>query len=73
MPLERDEQGTWLSGPRDPAFDQPPLAVHLLQRWQALTLILTANYSYWLEDGEPSALRFKAALERLKELGWEEG
>lgn len=73
VPLERDEHGTWLSGPRDPAFDQPPLAVLILQRWETFTLGIAVNYSYWLEDGEPAAVRLKAALARLNALGWEQG
>src|SRR5262249_40064627 len=27
VPIERAPSGTWLSGPREPAFDQPPLDV----------------------------------------------
>ncbi|AEI68397.1 hypothetical protein LILAB_32580 [Corallococcus macrosporus] len=73
VPLERDEQGTWLSGPRAPVSDQPPLTVLILQRWETLTLGISVNYSYWLQDGEPAAVRFKAALARLEELGWERG
>lgn len=73
VPLERDEQGTWLSGPRHPVSDQPPLTVHILQRWETLTLGISVNYSYWLQDDEPAAVRFKAALARLEELDWARG
>lgn len=72
-PLERDAQGTWLSGPRDPAFDQPALVVDIQQRWEALTLTLAVNFSYWLDDSEPATAEFKAALARLEEMGWEAG
>ncbi|MCE9668360.1 hypothetical protein LY474_11105 [Myxococcus stipitatus] len=73
VPLERDEQGTWLSGPRDPVSDQPPLAVSIHQRWETLTLGIAVNYSYWLQEGEPASARFKASLALLEALGWEQG
>ncbi len=73
VPLERDEQGTWLSGPRDPAFDQAPLTVVLLQRWEALSLSIAVNVSYLLEHGEPAAGQFTSALSRLEAMGWKAG
>lgn len=70
-PLERDEHGTWLSGPRRPAFDQPALELSLLQRWGELTLDLNVHYSFWLEERETAGAGLEALLGRLEEQGWE--
>jgi hypothetical protein len=72
-PLERDEQGTWISGPRNPAFDQPALGVDILQRWGTLTFDINVNFSYWLDDSEPAAVQLKAVRTRLEALGWKAG
>lgn len=71
--LERDEQGTWISGPRNPAFDQPALGVDILQRWGTLTFDINVSYSYWLDDLEPAAAHLQAARARLEALGWKAG
>lgn len=69
-PLERDARGTWLSGPRDPASDQAPLAIRILQEFGVLTFSIIVNYSFWLDPAEPAAAWLSAARARLEDLGW---
>jgi hypothetical protein len=69
-PLERDALGTWISGPRAPAFDQAPIAVNVYQGFGALTLRITVNYSFWLDDAVPAGRWFNEARGRLEALGW---
>jgi hypothetical protein len=69
-PLERDALGTWISGPRAPAFDQAPIAVNVYQGFGALTLRITVNYRFWLDEAEPAGRWFTEARARLEALGW---
>jgi hypothetical protein len=71
VPLERDSRGTWISGPREPAFDQPPLGLQVLQERGNLTLSVVLNYSFWLDPGQPAAAWLASALPRLGNLGWQ--
>jgi hypothetical protein len=70
-PLERDDRGTWVSGPREPVWDQPPLGAQVLQQWGALSLHVSVNYSLLVEKGEPAAAKLAEALNRVQALGWQ--
>lgn len=70
VPIERASSGAWLSGPRDPAFDQPPIDVRLTNLEGLLTLELTRHYGYWLEPREPAAQRLDEIVDRLRAMGW---
>ena len=70
VPIERTQSGAWLSGPRDPAFDQPPIDVRLENTEGQVTLEIIRNYSYWLESGEPGARRLDELVDRLRSMGW---
>jgi hypothetical protein len=70
-PLERDALGTWISGPRAPASDQAPIAVNVYQGFGALTLRITVNYSFWLDEAEPAGRWLAEARARLQALGWQ--
>ena len=72
VPIERTPTGAWLSGPRDPASDQPPIAVRLTNQEGLVTLQLTRHYGYWLEPSEPAAERLDMAVDRLRTMGWAE-
>jgi hypothetical protein len=69
-PIERTPSGSWLSGPREPAFDQPPFDVRFTQVEGLVTLELTRHYGYWLEPREPAAQRLDEAVGRLRAMGW---
>jgi hypothetical protein len=73
VPLERDASGTWISGPRDPAFDQAAIGLHIQQEWGLLTVSIIVNYSFWLDEHEPAAAFLAKSIARLQELGWEPG
>jgi hypothetical protein len=70
VPIERAPSGAWLSGPREPAFDQPPLDVRLTHRMGLVTLRLTGHYGYWIEPSEPAAQRLDEIIDRLRSTGW---
>lgn len=72
VPIECAQSGAWLSGPREPAFDQPPLDVEFTQRMGLVTLRLTRHYSYWIEPSEPAAQRLDELVDRLRAMGWGE-
>jgi len=71
-PIERAPSGAWLSGPRDPASDQPPISVRLTNQEGLVTLRLTRNYGYWLEPSEPASQRLDEVVDRLRAMGWGE-
>ena len=70
VPIERTFSGAWLSGPRDPAFDQPPLQVQIRHEEGALTLRLTHHYGFWGDPHEPAAQRLDEIIHRLRAIGW---
>jgi hypothetical protein len=70
VPIERAPSGAWLSGPRDPASDQPPISVRLTNQEALVTLQLTRHYGYWLEPREPAAQRLDEIVDRLRAIGW---
>jgi hypothetical protein len=72
VPIERAPSGAWLSGPREPAFDQPPISVTLTNEEGRLTLQITRHYSYWVEPSEPAAERLDEVVDRLRAMGWGE-
>ncbi len=72
VPIERAPSGAWLSGPREPASDQPPLDVRLTNQEGLVTLQITRHYGYWLEPGEPAAQRLDEIVDRLRAMGWGE-
>lgn len=72
VPIEHAESGAWISGPRQPAFDQPPLDVGFTQQMGLITLQLTRHYGYWLEPSEPAAQRLDEIIDRLRTMGWGE-
>jgi len=72
LPIERAPSGAWLSGPRDPASDQPPIDIRLMNQEGLITLRLTRNYGYWLEASEPAAQRLDEIVDRLRAMGWAE-
>lgn len=67
--IERDADGAWLSGPREPAFDQPPIEVELFQEVGSLTLTITRNYGNWI-DASPATERLDERLTMLRAAGW---
>lgn len=69
-PIERDANGAWLSGPRAPAFDQPPVHVWFLQQAGGVTLTITRNYGHWI-DPSPARERLNERLDALRTAGWE--
>ncbi len=70
-PIERTASGSWLSGPRDPAFDQPPLDVRITHEMGLVTIKLTRNYGYWVDAGEPAAARYDEVVGQLRGMGWQ--
>jgi hypothetical protein len=70
VPIERASSGAWLSGPRDPASDQPPISVRLTNQEGLVTLQLTRHYGYWLSPTEPAAQRLEEVVDRLCATGW---
>ncbi|WP_437723476.1 hypothetical protein [Sorangium sp. So ce861] len=70
-PLERDDRGTWVSGPREPAWDQAPLKVLFTQQWGLLSVHITVSYGFWLDEREPAAAELNRARASLEALEWE--
>lgn len=68
-PIERDVDGAWLSGPREPAFDQPPIEIELSYRFGGLTMTITRNYGNWI-DASPATERLDERLAALRAAGW---
>jgi len=68
-PIEREADGAWLSGPREPAFDQPPIEVELFQEFGGLTLTITRNYGNWI-DATPATQRLNERVAALRSAGW---
>ncbi len=68
-PIERDAAGAWLSGPRAPAFDQPPLDVRFTYDTGSLTLTITRHYGNWI-DASPASERLNQRLAVLRTSGW---
>jgi len=71
VPIERTSSGAWLSGPREPASDQPPVGVRITNQTGRLTLRVTRHYGYWTDPREPAAQHLDEVIDRLRELGWE--
>jgi hypothetical protein len=70
-PIERTSSGAWLSGPREPASDQPPLDIRLTNRAGLVTLRLTRNYAHWIDANQPARQRLQEVMGRLLATGWE--
>ena len=70
VPIERAPSGAWLSGPREPAFDQPPVDIRLTNQMGLVTLSLTRNYAHWNDADEPAAQRLAEMIDRLRAMGW---
>ncbi|MCE9572254.1 MAG: hypothetical protein K8W52_03785 [Deltaproteobacteria bacterium] len=72
VPIERTASGAWLSGPREPASDQPPLDIHLTTRMGRVTLAITRHYGFLLTAGEFAETCYAASLQQLRAMGWSE-
>jgi hypothetical protein len=72
VPIERAPSGTWLSGPRAPAFDQPPIDVQVTHQMGLVTLTLTRHYGYWIEPREFAAQQLEELVDQLHAMGWRE-
>ena len=69
-PIERDPDGAWISGPREPAFDQPPFELRFTHVEGRLTLMVTRHYGNWI-DPSPATDRLDERLAALRAANWE--
>jgi hypothetical protein len=72
VPVEKREDGFWVSGPmREGMIMNPPIAIDLSTCEGDLKLDISVNWSPWVEAGSEEAELLKSCLRELEKQGWE--
>jgi hypothetical protein len=70
IPVEKREDGPWVSGPLSYTIIDPPITVTLYKPEGQLGLGISAYWSPWIETGSAEAELLKSCLHELKNQGW---
>ncbi len=72
IPVEKREDGLWVSGPmREAMIKHPPIEITLTNYDGRLDLYIPVYWSLWIEKGSAEAELFKTCLHELEKQGWE--
>jgi hypothetical protein len=71
IPVEKREDGLWVSGPIPYTIINPPIKVTLYRSSGRLVLEICVGWSPWIEAGSAEAELLKACLHELEKQGWE--
>jgi hypothetical protein len=78
VPVEKREDGLWVSGPWWESVSDPPIEIELCHTdclndadCEQQILTITINWSPWVEAGWAEAELFKNCLHELEKHGWE--
>ena len=71
IPVEKREDGLWVSGPMSYTIINPPITVTLYKPEGRLGLSICAYWSPWVETGSAEAELLRTCLLELEKHGWE--
>jgi hypothetical protein len=69
-PVERDEDGLWVSGPRRPTTLNAPLEIRVKNEAGLLTFALSIYWSVWADKHGPGREMIDTALARMRDREW---
>ena len=71
VPVEKREDGLWVSGPMpDAMINNPPIGITLTNYHGRLDLYVPIYWSPWVETGSAEAELLKTCLHELEKQGW---
>jgi hypothetical protein len=73
VPVEKREDGLWVSGPMQDAMINPPIEITLVNFHGRLGLKICVGWSPWIETGSEEAALLTACLHEIENQGWETG
>ena len=74
IPVEKRENGLWVSGPMpDAMINNPPIGITLTNFHGRLDLDIAVYWSLWIEAGFAEAELLRTCLHELEKQGWEGG
>ncbi|WP_254449443.1 hypothetical protein [Anabaena sp. UHCC 0253] len=71
IPIERLEDGLWVSGPVKETSIEPPVTFALSQEYGGLSADMMIHWSLWTQPGQPEQIALQDAISRLLNKGWE--
>jgi hypothetical protein len=71
LPIERREDGLWVSGPMRNTMIKPPIKIKLVDFDGHLGLEISVFWSPWAEAGSAEAELLRSCLRELEKHGWE--
>ena len=71
IPVEKREDGLWVSGPMRESVTSPPIKIELDNDHGIQELEITVYWSPWIETGSAEAELLRACLHELEKHGWE--
>ena len=71
LPVEKHEDGLWVSGPMPYTIIDAPIKVHMVNWDGRLGLRIFVGWSPWIEAGSAEAELLKTCLHELEKHGWE--
>ncbi len=71
IPVEKREDGLWVSGPMSYTVLDPPITVTLYKPEGQLGLGISVYWSPWIETGSAEAELLKSCLHELEKQGWQ--
>jgi hypothetical protein len=71
IPVEKREDGLWVSGPMRDTMIEPPIKIKLVNFDGRLGLHISVHWSPWVEAGSAEAELLKRCLHELEKQGWE--
>ena len=73
IPVEKQEDGLWVSGPMREARIKPPIEITLTNDDGRLDLYIPVYWSPWIAAGFAEAELLRTCLHKLEKQGWEGG
>jgi hypothetical protein len=73
IPVEKREDGLWVSGPMRDTMIEPPIKIELANFHGRLGLDIWVCWSPWIEAGSAEAKLLRTCLRELEKQGWESG
>ncbi len=70
-PVERRDDGLWVSGPIWPRTLSAPIELSLTNETGLLTFDVRCNWSVWADEDAPGFPEILLALDKVRGLGWE--
>ena len=71
VPVEKREDGLWVSGPMRESVTSPPIKIELYNDHGVQELEITVYWSPWIEAGFAEAELLRTYLHELEKQGWE--